>query len=79
MCFWFILPYAVSLNNRVQNALLALRQLLKKFEYKATGSRDVIHDIIEQVFPLLQTLMVSLMPNTSEEASTVIKLILKVS
>jgi hypothetical protein len=63
----------------VQNALLALRQLLKRFEYKAVGGRDVIHDIIEQIFPLLQGLMTSLMANTTEEASTVIKLILKVS
>jgi hypothetical protein len=63
----------------VQNALLALRQLLKRFEYKAVGGRDVIHDIIEQIFPQLQQLMATLMTNTSEEASTVIKLILKVS
>eukprot|EP00953_Heterococcus_sp_UTEX-ZZ885_P029112 15482-Heterococcus_DN1.PRE.2 len=48
----------------------ALRQLLNRFVYKAVRGRDVIHDMIEQIFPLLQQIMATPMTNTSEEAST---------
>ena len=64
----------------IHNALLALRKVVKRFEFKPRDSREPLYAIIGQVFPLLQQLMAQLLGNNigTIEAAEIMKLTLKV-
>ena len=65
---------------RVHNALLALRKVCKRYEYKAKDQRGPLNDIVSQCFPLLLPLAQRLCdPNEhSLEAALMLKQILKI-
>ena len=65
---------------RVHNALLALRKICKRYEYKAKEQRGPLNDIVVQSFPLLLPLAQRLSdPNVhSLEAAMMLKQILKI-
>jgi len=65
---------------RVHNALLALRKICKRYEYKSKEQRGPLNDIVLQSFPLLLPLAQRLAdPNEhSIEAAMMLKQILKI-
>jgi len=65
---------------RVHNALLALRKICKRYEYKSREQRGPLNDIVVQSFPLLLPLAQRLSdPNVhSLEAAMMLKQILKI-
>lgn len=65
---------------RVHNALLALRKICKRYEYKSKEQRGPLNDIVLQSFPLLLPLAQRLSdPNEhSLEAAMMLKQILKI-
>lgn len=63
---------------RVHNALLALRKVCKRYEYKAREQRGPLNDIVTQSFPLLLPLAQELLPETHLEAAMMLKQILKI-
>lgn len=70
----------VSQALRVHNALLALRKICKRYEYKSKDQRGPLNDIVSQSFPLLLPLAQRLSnPNEhSLEAALMLKQILKI-
>ena len=81
-----LLLQSISLNAdpsqalRVHNALLALRKVCKRYEYKSREQRGPLNEIVLQSFPLLLPLAQRLSgPNEhSLEAALMLKLILKI-
>jgi len=65
---------------RVHNALLALRKICKRYEYKSKEQRGPLNEIVVQTFPLLLPLAQRLSsPNeNSLEAALMLKQILKI-
>lgn len=65
---------------RVHNALLAIRKICKRYEYKAKEQRGPLNDIVTQLFPLILPLAQRLSdPNEhSLEAALMLKQILKI-
>jgi hypothetical protein len=63
---------------RIYNALLALRKLVKRFEYKAQSERGPLNDILQYAFPYLQGLMTHILTHNSLEAASVMRLCLKI-
>uniref|UniRef100_A0A7S3QJN0 Importin N-terminal domain-containing protein n=1 Tax=Chaetoceros debilis TaxID=122233 RepID=A0A7S3QJN0_9STRA len=77
---------AIALSNdgsqalRVHNALLALRKVCKRYEFKQKDDRGPLNDIVAQAFPLLLPLAQRLC-NTNElsiEAAMMLKQVLKI-
>jgi len=76
----------VSMNNdasqalRVHNALLALRKVCKRYEYKSKEQRGPLNDIVVQAFPILLPLAQRLsdVNENSLEAALMLKQILKI-
>lgn len=64
--------------SRVYNALLALRKLVKRYEYKAKDDRQPLNDILQLAFPCLQALLQHLINNNSLEAAQVMRLCFKI-
>lgn len=65
---------------QIHNALVALRKVCKRYEYKAKDERGPLNAIVDQFFPILLVLAESLSdPNQhSLEAALTLKLILKI-
>uniref|UniRef100_M4BHV7 Importin N-terminal domain-containing protein n=1 Tax=Hyaloperonospora arabidopsidis (strain Emoy2) TaxID=559515 RepID=M4BHV7_HYAAE len=63
--------------NRIINALLALRRVVKNFEYRADDRLAPLFKLVEVVFPMLQNMMVQMQSNNSVEAAQMMHLILK--
>lgn len=63
---------------RVYNSLLALRKLVKRYEYKDREDRQPLNDILQALFPFLQELMKAILTNQSLEAAQVMRLCLKI-
>lgn len=63
---------------RVYNSLLALRKVVKRFEYKSKENRLPLHQIIHNCFPVLEQLMTNILPLNSEEAAHCMRLTLKI-
>eukprot|EP01039_Chlorochromonas_danica_P004922 gene4922-5403_t len=63
---------------RIYNALLALRKLVKRYEYKDDEARQPLNDILQALFPFLQELMKQILSNNSIEAAQVMRLCLKI-
>lgn len=65
---------------RVHNALLALRKIVKRYEYKSKEQRGPLDEIVKQGFPLLLPLAQrSIAPDEhSLEAATCLRQILKI-
>jgi hypothetical protein len=71
---------------QMYNSLLAIRKIIKKFEYKQNegigkdvpSPRQPLNDIVQAVFPLLQQLMTSIIDNNSIEAAQVMRICLKI-
>ncbi|KAG5179075.1 armadillo-type protein [Tribonema minus] len=57
--------------TRVRNSLLAVRKVVKRYEYRAADQRQPLHEIIIATFPLLQRMFASLLPNPSDDASAI--------
>jgi importin-7 len=55
----------------VYNSLIALRKLVKLYEYKDVSERKVLYDVIIAVFPTLQILINSLLHENSIEVAMV--------
>ena len=70
----------VTSNNilHMYNSLLALRKVMKRYEYKQKDNRNEIDDIILVVFPLLQQLSASIATLNSIEAAMILKMCLKI-
>lgn len=62
----------------IYNALLALRKLVKRYEYKDKEQRQPLFDIINQTFPCLQALMQHVVAFNTLEAASVLRLCFKV-
>ena len=60
------------------NALLALRKIVKRYEYKTKEHRDPLDVIISEAFPILQELMQTIIANNSLEAAQVMRVCLKI-
>jgi hypothetical protein len=64
---------------KIYNALLALRKLVKRYEYKSKGElRQPLNDMLIIALPLLQSLMTSIITNNSIEAAQVMRLCFKI-
>ncbi|KAF1787789.1 Armadillo-type fold [Phytophthora cactorum] len=63
--------------NRIINALLALRRVVKNFEYRSEDRLAPLFKLVEVVFPMLQNMMVQMQTNNSIEAAHMMHLILK--
>ncbi|CAM9092964.1 unnamed protein product [Pylaiella littoralis] len=63
---------------RVHNAMLALRKIVKRFEYKPKEARGPLLDIMRVTLPLLLNMATQLLAEDSTEAGEVLKLALKV-
>jgi hypothetical protein len=65
---------------RVHNALLALRKVCKRYEYKSKDQRGPLNEIVKQAFPLLLPLAqrLSVPEEHSLEAAMMLKQILKI-
>jgi len=65
---------------RVHNALLALRKVCKRYEYKSKEQRGPLNTIVSQAFPLLLPLAQKLSSpdENSLEAAMILKQILKI-
>ncbi|KAM3567769.1 hypothetical protein VYU27_010091, partial [Nannochloropsis oceanica] len=62
----------------MHNALLALRKLAKKYEYKPQDRRRPFNKIITATFPSLYSLFKSILDNDSLESAEIQKLLLKI-
>jgi hypothetical protein len=60
------------------NSLLALRKLVKRYEYKPKEQRHALHDIIQNTFPLIQQLMSSIILSNVIEAAQVMRMCFKI-
>lgn len=63
---------------RVHNALLALRKLVRRYEYRSKEQRGPLADIVRHSFPLLLPLGEQLVGANSLEAAMMLKQILKI-
>lgn len=63
---------------RVHNALLALRKICKRYEYKAKEHRGPLNEVVRQSFGLLLPLAKRLSAENSLEAALMLKQILKI-
>lgn len=63
---------------QMYNALLALRKLVKRYEYKNDAERQPLNDIASTSFPMLQQLTAAILENNSLEASQVMRMCLKI-
>lgn len=61
----------VPIPQSVHNAMLALRKVVKRFEYKPKDARGPLHDIMKVTLPLLHTMSMSLLAEDSVEAGQV--------
>jgi hypothetical protein len=69
---------AASDFTRMHNALLALRKLVKQFEFVSKDRRQPLNDIVGATVPLLLQLLGQLLPLPQVEAAEMIKQILKI-
>lgn len=63
---------------RIYNSLLALRKLVKRYEYKQKEERVPLNDMLQVLFPKLQELMKMIIYNNTIEAAQVMRLCLKI-
>lgn len=63
---------------KIYNALIALRKAVKYFEFKQREARAGLNEIVQASFPMLQSLIASLLDNNQIEAAQVMRLCLKV-
>lgn len=63
---------------RVHNALLALRKVCKRYEYKSKDQRGPLNEIVDAAFPLLLPMGQKLVLEQSIEAAMMLKQILKI-
>lgn len=63
---------------RMYNALMALRKVAKRYEYKQREAREPLHGIVQTSFPYLQQLMTNISNHQSVEAAQVMKMCLKI-
>lgn len=63
---------------RVHNALLALRKIVKRYEYKSKESRGPLLEIVNEAFPLLLPLGQRLSSDHALEAAMMLKQVLKI-
>ena len=60
------------------NSLLAIRHIVKRYEFKQRGQRDVLNAIIEALFPMLQQLITQLVDNNAIEAAHIMRMSCKI-
>jgi hypothetical protein len=63
---------------KVYNALIAVRKLVQRYEYKPGDSRKPLNDILQSSFPYLQSMMSNLITFNTIEAAQVMKVCLKI-
>ena len=63
---------------KVHNALLALRKVCKRYEYKSKDQRGPLNEIVKASFPMLLPLGQSLVQQNSLEAAMMLKQVLKI-
>eukprot|EP01041_Mallomonas_annulata_P011336 gene11336-23725_t len=63
---------------KMYNSLIALRKIVKRYEYKSNEKRQPLNDMVEISFPILQNLLTHIVDNNSIEAAQVIRMILKI-
>lgn len=63
---------------KMYNAMLALRKLTKRYEYKSDAERKPLNDIVQISFPILQVLITQIVLNNHIEAAQVIRMVLKI-
>lgn len=78
----FLPTILASINStdvlKVYNALLALRKVVKRYEFKADKDKGPLNHIIVTVFPVLQQLMKHIISMNSLEVAQVLRLCLKI-
>ena len=69
-----LLTHVQSSDNvlKMYNALVALRKVVKRYEYKMKEHRGPMNEIVQTAFPLLQRLMVQILDHPQLEAAQVI-------
>ena len=60
------------------NALVALRKVVKRYEYKMKAQRGPMNEIVQTAFPVLQRLMVQILDHPQLEAAQVMHQCLKI-
>mmetsp|Transcript_23745 Transcript_23745/g.34001 ORF Transcript_23745/g.34001 Transcript_23745/m.34001 type:complete len:1123 (-) Transcript_23745:74-3442(-) len=63
---------------KIYNSLLALRKIMKRYEYKSNDDRRPLNDTILVTFPAMQQLMSGILHHNSLEAAAVMRMCLKV-
>lgn len=63
---------------KIYNALVALRKAVKYFEFKQREARAGLNEIVQSSFPILQSLISSILDNNQLEAAHVMRLCSKV-
>lgn len=63
---------------RMFNSLVALRKIIKRYEYKQKEARVVLNELIAAIFPYLQPLMKMVIEHRSIEAAMVLRMGLKI-
>ena len=58
-------------------ALIALYQIVKKYEFKQAEQRTILHDTMKQFLPLMYQRCASLMQDQSQAATEVKKMVIK--
>ena len=75
-----LLTHVQSSDNvlKMYNALVALRTVVKRYEYKMKEQRGPMNEIVQTAFPLLQRLMVQILDHPQLEAAQVMHQCLKI-
>lgn len=64
--------------SRIYNSLLALRKVVKRYEYKPREERHVLDSILQSSFPILQMLMSKLADSNQIEAAEIMRVCFKI-
>lgn len=74
-----ILSYIQSSDPSIMyNALLGLRKLIKRYEFRASDKRTILDTILTATFPTIQALIVGLLSNNQLEGAHILRLCFKI-
>lgn len=65
-------------HNTWLGSLICLYKLVKHFEYKKSEERQVLHEAMVHILPVIQNMLVCLLPDQSDASVTIQKQILKI-
>lgn len=62
----------------LNNALLILRKIIKKYEFRNKDNRNIVDELVNQTVPYIQQLLQNLLYNNQIEAAMILKLCMKI-